>query len=219
MSTRSYGLNGRLYDYFKKVSLREPEILTRLRAETARMSGAGMQIAPEQGQFMALLVELIQAKRYIEIGTFTGYSSLAVALALPPDGRVVACDISADYTAVARRFWADAGVADKIDLRIGPAADTLAQLVENAAGTFDLAFIDANKEQYDTYYEHCLTLVRPKGVILVDNVIWGGAVADDAYQDAETRAIRAFNEKAHADERVTLSMLPIGDGLTMALKH
>ncbi len=219
MSTRSYGLDGPIYDYFTGVSLRKPEILARLRRETAGTSGAGMQIAPEQGQFMALLVELMQAKRYIEVGTFTGYSSLSVALALPPDGQVVACDVSPEYTAMARRHWADAGVAGKIDLRIAPAVETLANLSRTAAGSFDIAFIDANKDEYDTYYEHCLTLVRPGGVILIDNVLWGGAVAEERYRDTDTQAIRALKEKIQADDRVTVSMLPLGDGLTIALKR
>ena len=219
MSTRSYGLDGPLYDYFTRVSLREPEILTQLRQETAGITGAGMQIAPEQGQFMALLVELTQARRYLEVGTFTGYSSLSVALALPADGQVVACDVSTEYTAMARRYWAKAGVAAKVDLRIAPATETLADLARHDAGSFDMAFIDANKDEYDTYYESCLTLVRRGGLVLVDNVLWGGAVADETYRDADTNAIRALNEKIQADERVTVSMLPLGDGLTMALKR
>ena len=219
MSTRSFGLDGPVYDYFARVSLREPEILTRLRQETAGSAGAGMQISPEQGQFMALLVELMQAQRYLEVGTFTGYSSLSVALAMPPTGRIVACDVSPEYTAMARRYWHDAGVADKIDLRIAPATETLADLSRDAAGSFDIAFIDANKDEYDIYYERCLTLVRQGGLILIDNVLWGGAVADETHQDADTKAIRALNEKIHADERVTLSMLPLSDGLTMALKR
>ncbi len=219
MSRRSYGLDGRLYAYFTEASLREPPILARLREETASMPGAGMQLSPEQGQFMALLVELTGAKRYVEAGTFTGYSSLAVALAMPTDGQVVACDVSKDYTDVARRYWAEAGVADRVDLRIGPAAETLQQMADSDPGSFDMAFIDANKDQYDDYYEHCLTLVRTGGLVLIDNVLWGGAVADPAQQDPDTNAIRALNAKIQADDRVTVSMLPIGDGLTMALKR
>ncbi len=161
----------------------------------------------------------MQAQRYLEVGTFTGYSSLSVALAMPPAGRIVACDVSPEYTAMARRYWHDAGVAGKIDLRIAPATETLANLSRDAAGSFDIAFIDANKDEYDIYYEHCLTLVRQGGLILIDNVLWGGAVADETHQDADTKAIRALNEKIHADERVTLSMLPLSDGLTMALKR
>ena len=219
LSSRSYGLDGQIYEYLCDVSLREPEILTQLRRETAAMPGAGMQISPEQGQFMALLVELSGARRYVEVGTFTGYSALVVALALPADGRIVACDVSPDYTAVARRYWAEAGVAEKIDLRLGAAAETLAGLAETGVEAFDLAFIDANKDDYDIYYEHCLGLVRPGGLLLIDNVLWSGAVADSRRQDPDTRAIRALNSKLHDDDRVSISMVPIGDGLTLALKR
>ncbi len=214
------GLDDRLYDYLLGVSLREPEVLARLRAETAELSGAIMQIAPEQGQFMRLLAELIGARRAIEVGVFTGYSSLSVALAMPADGRLVACDVSEEWTAIARRYWAEAGVAERIDLRIAPAIETLDDLI--AAGeteTFDLAFIDAEKSEYADYYERILALLRPGGLLLVDNVLWSGKVADPAVDDASTRALRAFNAMLHRDERVSLSLLPIADGVTLARKR
>lgn len=220
MANRTITLSDGLYDYLLDVSLREPDVLRRLREETAKIPAAAMQIAPEQGQFMALLVELMGARKAIEVGTFTGYSSLSVALALPPDGRLVACDVSAEWTDVARRYWAEAGVADRIDLRLGPALETLDALIaEGEAGTFDFAFIDADKAGYDAYYERILTLLRPGGLVSVDNVLWSGRVIDTAKQDSDTRAIRAFNEKIHADPRVSLSLVPIGDGLTLARKR
>jgi len=179
-----------------------------------------MQIAPEQGQFMALLVQLIGAKKTLEVGVFTGYSSLSVALALPADSKIIACDVSEEYTAIARRYWQQAGVADKIDLRLAPAIETLDQLLAaSVAQTFDFAFIDADKENYDAYYERCLQLVRPGGLIAIDNVLWSGRAADPLDQDQSTQAIRAFNEKLHDDERITLSLVPIADGLTLALKR
>jgi caffeoyl-CoA O-methyltransferase len=179
-----------------------------------------MQVSPEQGQFMALLVRLLGARRCLEVGTFTGYSALACALALPPDGRLVTLDISAEWTAVARRHWLDAGVADRIDLRLGPAAGSLAALLaEGAADSFDFAFVDADKTGYDAYYELALQLVRPGGLIAFDNVLWSGRVADPNAQDADTTALRALNRKLHADARVDLSMLPIGDGLTLARRR
>jgi caffeoyl-CoA O-methyltransferase len=179
-----------------------------------------MQISPEQGQFMALLVELIGARRILEVGTFTGYSALAVALALPPDGRVITCDINEEMTAIARRYWAEAGVADKIDLRLAPAIDTLDELLaEGQAGQFDFAFIDADKTNYLAYYERTLELLRSGGLIAIDNVLWNGAVADPERQDDDTSAIRALNEAVHADDRVSLSLLPISDGLTLARKR
>ncbi len=220
MSSRTLQIDDRLYDYLLAVSLREPEILRRLRAETADMPFAGMQISPEQGQFMALLVELLGAERCLEIGTFTGYSALAVARALPAHGCVVACDINEEYTAVARRYWAEAGVADKIELRLGPALATLDDLIaDGAAGSFDFAFIDADKGNYSLYFERALTLVRPGGLIAVDNVLWGGAVADPADEREDTEAIRAFNRALHDDGRVSLSLVPIGDGLSLARKR
>lgn len=220
MSTRTLGLEAPLYDYLLSVSLREAPVLARLRTETASHPKVNMQIAPEQGQFMALLARLIGARHCIEIGVFTGYSSLAVALALPDGGRIVACDVSDEYTAVARRYWAEAAVQDKVDLRLAPAAETLRGLIAaGESGRYDFAFIDADKGGYAEYYERLLALLRPGGLIAVDNTLWGGSVADAADQDPDTRAIRAFNEKLHADERVDLSLVPIGDGLTLARKR
>jgi predicted O-methyltransferase YrrM len=220
MSNRSIGLEPALYDYLLEASLREPPVLARLRAETAAHPKVNMQIAPEQGQFMALLARLMGATRCIEVGVFTGYSSLALALALPPDGRIVACDISEEYTAVARRYWAEAGVHDRIELRIAPALQTLdALLEEGGAGTYDFAFIDADKEAYQEYYERLLELVRPGGLITVDNTLWDGDVADPANMERDTVAIRAFNAQLRDDERIDLSLVPIGDGLTLARKR
>ncbi len=220
MATKTLGLDERLYQYLLSVSLREPEILRQLRQETARLPAANMQIAPEQGQFLALLVKLLKAKKTIDIGVFTGYSSLVVALALPSDGKVIACDVSEEYTSIARRYWQQAGVIDKIDLRIAPALVTLEQLLAaKEAGTFDFIFIDADKSNYDNYYELALQLVRPGGLIAIDNVLWSGQVADPQIQDNRTNAIRALNEKLHQDERVTISMLAIADGLTLAMKN
>lgn len=221
MTARSIELTDRLYKYLLDHSLREAPILARLRAETASLAEANMQIGPEQGQFMALLIELTGARRTLEIGTFTGYSTLAVALALPADGRIVACDISEVFTAMGRRYWAEAGVADKIDLRLGPAVETLDALLNEAgaAGSFDFAFIDADKSNYGLYYERCLSLLRPGGLIAVDNVLWNGSVADPSKNDVDTRAIRALNEKMHHDTRVGISLVPIGDGLMLARKR
>lgn len=221
MSRTTIGLSDdRLSDYLLSVSLREPDILRQLREETAPHPWARMQISPEQGQFMALLVQLLGAEKTLEIGVFTGYSSLAVALTLPPTGKIVACDVSEEYTSVARRYWQAAGVADKIELRLAPALETLdALLASGQAETFDFVFIDADKENYLNYYERSLLLVRRGGLIAIDNVLWGGKVADPDVHDASTQAIRAFNERLHADERVTFSLVPIGDGLTLALKR
>jgi caffeoyl-CoA O-methyltransferase len=220
MSRRSIEMTDALYTYLLENSLRETDIMRRLREETAGLPGAGMQIAPEQGQFMALLAELIGARHCLEIGTYTGYSALAVALALPPDGRLIACDVNEKTTAVARRYWQEAGVAGKIDLRLAPALETLdALLAEGAAGRFDFAFIDADKTNYDAYYESCLTLLREGGLIIVDNVLWGGAVTNPAPGDSDTAAIRALNAKIASDQRVSCSMLPLGDGLTLARKR
>ena len=220
MLKKTVGLDDPLYNYLLSVSLREPEILLQLREETARLPNARMQIAPEQGQFMALLVQLLGATKTLEIGVFTGYSSLCVALALPPNGKVVACDVSEEYTAVARRYWEAGGVAYKIDLRVAPALETLDDLLAaGQAETFDFSFIDADKGNYEGYYERSLQLVRPGGLIAVDNVLWSGRVADSQNQDSSTKTIRAFNEKLHHDERVTLSLVPIADGLTLARKR
>lgn len=220
MSNKSIALNDRVYDYFLSVSLREPAILQQLREETASHPRSMMQIAPDQGQFLALLIQLIGAKKALEIGVFTGYSSLSVALALPEDGKIIACDVSEEYTTIARRYWQAAGVSDKINLRIQPAIQTLDELLaEGLAETFDFAFIDADKENYDNYYERCLKLIRQGGLIVIDNVLWSGQVADPNIQDRSTTAIRAFNKKLHQDERISLSMIPIADGLSLARKR
>ena len=220
MSKQTIGLDDRLYNYLLSVSLRKPEILRQLRQETNNHPQATMQISPEQGQFMALLVQLLGAKKTLEVGVFTGYSSLSVALALPPDGKIIACDVSEEHTAIARRYWQKAGVADKIDLRLAPALETLDRLLaDGQAETFDFAFIDADKVNYEGYYERSLQLVRPGGLIAIDNVLWGGKVADSQFQNSSTLAIRALNQKLHHDERVTLSLVPIADGLTLALKR
>lgn len=220
MSNRSIGLDGRLYDYLLAASLREHPVLARLREATAAHPKVNMQISPEQGQFMALLVRLIGATRCIEVGVFTGYSSLAVALSMPPTGRIVACDISEEYTAMARPYWESAGVAGRIDLRIAPAMDTLdALLAAGGAGTYDFGFIDADKGAYAGYYERMLELLRPGGLIAVDNTLWDGAVADPDDDEPDTLAIRAFNESLRDDARVDLSLVPIGDGLTLARKR
>lgn len=219
MSKKTLNLNDGLYDYLTSVSLREAPVLARLRQETARLEMARMQIAPEQGQFMALLVQLMGARNALEVGVFTGYSALAVALALPREGRVVACDVNEEWTAIGRRFWQEAGVADKIDLRLAPAVETLDSLIDaGRAGQFDFAFIDADKVNYENYYERCLALVRPGGLIAIDNVLWGGSVADPDDQSEDTVAIRDFNARLHKDDRVFISLVPIADGLTLALK-
>ncbi len=220
MSNRSIGLSEELHAYLVASSVREPEILRRLREETAALPEARMQIAPEQGRFMAWLASLTGARNYLEVGTFTGYSALWVALALPPEGRVITCDISEEWTGVARRYWREAGVAERIELRLAPATDTLgALLAEGRAGSFDLAFIDADKERYLVYYERVLELLRGGGVVAADNVLWGGAVIDRDKDDADTLAIRRFNEHLAADERVDICLVPIGDGLTLARKR
>lgn len=220
MTTRTLGIPANVYDYLLSISLREPEILTQLRQQTALHPVGRMQIAPEQGQFMALLVQLIGAKKTLEIGVFTGYSSLIVALALPADGKVVACDISAEFTTIAQRYWQQAKVADKIDLHLAPALETLDKLLAGGeAETFDFAFIDADKSNYDHYYERSLQLIRPGGLIAIDNVLWSGRVADPTVQDNRTKKIRAFNEKLLQDQRINLSLVPIGDGLTLARKN
>ena len=220
MANRTTALTDRLYDYLIEVSVREPPLLRELREETGALPMAMMQIGPEQGQFMRLLIELIGARRAVEVGTFTGYSALCVAEAMGPQGRLVACDVSEEYTAIARRYWARAGVADRIDLRLGPAVATLDKmLADGAAGTIDFVFIDANKPDYDKYFERAMKLLRPAGLIAIDNVLWGGAVADPSVDDEDTSAIRALNRKLAKDERVSLSLVPIGDGLTLARKR
>lgn len=220
MSRQTLPLDDRLQDYLLRVSLREPEVMRRLREETASHPQANMQIAPEQGQLMALLVRLIGARRTLEVGVFTGYSALAVALALPDDGTLLACDVSEEFTAIARRYWREAGVERKITLRLAPAIETLdAVLAEGGEGTFDFAFIDADKPSYAAYVERTLRLLRPGGLMLIDNVLWGGKVADPAVSDPDVDAIRALNESLYRDERVDLSLLPIADGLTLARKR
>lgn len=220
MSGKTLSLNERLYDYLLSVSLREPEVLQRLREETARDRMARMQVAPEQGQFMALLVRLIAARRCLEIGVYTGYSALCVALALPPGGELVACDVSEKWTSVARRYWQAAGVADRIRLELAPAQRTLDGLLDaGAAGSFDFAFIDADKTGYAGYYERVLQLLRGGGLLLVDNTLWSGEVANPENRDTDTVAIREFNAMVHRDKRVLVSLLPVADGLTLILKR
>ncbi|MGE5626387.1 MAG: class I SAM-dependent methyltransferase [Bacillota bacterium] len=220
MSNRTINLGDDLYAYLLAASLREPALMQRLREETAKLPEARMQISPEQGQFMQLLVKLVGAQRCIEVGVFTGYSSLAVALALPADGRLLACDVSEPFTAVARRYWKEAGMERKIELVLAPALETLdARVKAGEAATYDFAFIDADKANYGAYYERILKLLRPGGLMAVDNVLWSGRVLDPADRSEDTRAIRAFNEKLHTDERVDVSMLPLGDGLTLARKR
>lgn len=219
ISDASGKLQSHLYDYILSVSLREPETLTQLRQETEKHPDGGMQIAPDQGQFMALLVRLIGAKKVLEIGTFTGYSALWMALALPKDGILTACDVSEEYTTIARHYWQAAGVEGKIDLHLAPALDTLdALLVAGQAGTFDFVFIDADKVNYPQYFEKSLELLRPGGLIAIDNVLWGGDVADPSITDPDTLTLRSLNLTLHQDERIDLSMLPIADGLTLVLK-
>ncbi len=220
MSRSTIVMTDRLQDYVREVGFREPPVLARLRQETAAMPMAGFQISPEQGQLMALLVRLGGVRRAIEIGTFTGYSSLCVAMALPPGGQITCCDVSAEYTAVARRYWAEAGVADKVRLFLAPAMDTLDRLLsEGEAGQYDFAFIDADKGNYDGYYERVLRLLRIGGLIAVDNVLWSGQVADPDVHDGDTEALRRFNQKLRDDRRIQLSMVSIGDGVTLALKE
>ena len=213
-------LTGDLAAYVRRVSLREPDVMRRLRERTASVPEARMQITPEQGQFMQLLVQMLDARKTLEVGVFTGYSSLAVALALPPDGRVTACDVSEEWTSIGKPYWQEAGVAHKIDLHLAPAVETLDRLIaDGQQGTYDFAFIDADKANYDRYYERALVLVRVGGLIGIDNVLWHSKVIDPSVNDADTIAIRDLNEKIHGDERVSLSLIPIGDGLTLARKR
>jgi predicted O-methyltransferase YrrM len=220
LSSKTIKLTSRLYQYLKDSSLREPEILHRLREETRRSTDdPGMQISPEQGQLMNLLARLINAKKVLEVGVFTGYSSLSVASALPPDGRLIACAVSEEWTSIARKYWKEAGVADRIDLRLGPALQTLDGLLANGeANSFDFAFIDADKKNLPLYYEKVLELLRPGGLLGIDNVLWSGRVADPRVRDKDTIVIRRLNKQLHEDPRIDLSMLPIGDGFTLALK-
>jgi caffeoyl-CoA O-methyltransferase len=220
MSNKTIGLSDELAAYVVRVGAREPEVLARLREETAALPQHGMQIAPEEGAFLAMLAELTGARRCIEVGTFTGYSSTAVALALPEDGRLVCCDVSEEWTSMARRYWDDAGVATKIDLRIAPASDTLDQLLtDGEESTYDFAFVDADKSGYDGYYERLLRLVRPGGLIAFDNTLWNGSVLDEDSDDEDTRAIQALNAKLAADERISLCLLPVADGVTLARRR
>ena len=220
VNRKTIGLSDELFDYVFRTSVRDDAILARLRQETLGDEMSMMQIAPDQGQFMALLVKLIGARRALEIGVFTGYSSLCVARALGEDGSLVACDVSEKWTSVARRYWVEAGVAGRIDLRLAPAVETLDHLIaEGTSGGFDFAFIDADKANYDAYYERCLVLIRQGGLITIDNVLWGGAVVDESDRSEDTEAIRAINAKIGSDERVDAVTLPVGDGLTLARKR
>lgn len=219
MTRRTITLTDALYDYMLDTSLREPDVLRRLREETARHAMADCQISPEQGQFMALLVKLIGAKQTLEIGVFAGYSALWVALALPDDGQVIACDVNEEWTAIARQYWKEAGVSDRVDLHLAPAVETLEKLVQTGQeNSFDFAFIDADKANYDVYYEYCLKLVRPGGLITFDNTLAQGRVVKDPMSEY-AQTIHALNEKLHADARVDISLVPIADGLTLARKR
>jgi len=219
MSDYPLNMNAELYAYYQKISLHEPEVLQALRKQTHKMSMGQMQISPEQGQFMRFLVEILHAKKTLDIGVFTGYSALCVALGLPADGKVIGCDINKEWTRIAQQYWDKAGVSHKIDLRLAPANETLQALIEQGEqGTFDFAFIDADKANYSLYYEQALTLLRMGGLMAVDNVLWGGKVANPQANDEATVAIRELNEKIFQDKRVALSMLPIGDGLTLVCK-
>ncbi len=220
MSRKTLNLTESLYDYVLSVSSREPQILQQLREKTASLERAEMQISPEQGQFMAWLIQLMGAAKTLEIGVFTGYSALSVALALPEDGKIIACDVNEEWTAIGQKYWEKAGIADKIDLHLAPALTTLDHLIASGeSGSFDFAFIDADKTNYLHYYERTLQLIRPGGVIMVDNVLWGGSVINPDKQDDDTIAIRQFNEHLHQDDRITLSLLPIADGLTLAIRR
>ena len=220
MSNRTIGLSDELAAYVVEVGSREPEVLARLREETAAIPQHGMQIAPDEGAFLAILVELIGARRCIEVGTFTGYSSTAIALALPEDGQLICCDVSEEWTSLARKYWDEAGVADRIDLRIAPAVETLDRLLaDGEEDAFDFAFIDADKPGYDAYYERLLRLVRPGGLIALDNTLWGGEVLNQDTDDESTRAIRALNTKLAGDDRITLCLVPVADGVTLARRR
>ena len=220
MSRRTLGLSEQLHAYLLENSLREPAALTRLREETGAMDNPDLQVAPEQGQFLYLLAELTGARQILEIGTFTGYSAAWMAMALPDDGQLIACDISADDTRIARRVWNELALSGRIDLRLQPALQTLDDLLaDGGEARFDMAFIDADKENYDGYYERCLKLLRPGGLVCVDNTLWHGRVVEAEASDADTQAIRALNAKLRDDDRISLSMVPIGDGLTLCRKR
>lgn len=220
MSRTSIGVSDDLHAYILRHGVREPAIFRRLREETSAIPESGMQIAPDQGAFLAMLVGIIQPKRSLELGTFTGYSSLAIATAMPADGVLVCCDLSDEWTSVARRYWAEAGVTERIDLRLGPALETLdALLAGGGAGTFDFAFIDASKREYPDYHERIVQLLRQGGLAVYDNVLWGGAVVDRTQADPDTAGIRRLNERIERDGRVEVSMIAVGDGLTLARKR
>lgn len=220
MANKSFFLSDEFYDYLIENSLREPTVLEDLREETDELEESDMQIAPEQGQFMRLLTRLLGVRRSLEVGVFTGYSSLSVALALPEDGQLVAMDVAEEWTRIAERYWERAGVRNRIELRIGPAADGLAELIEDGQEeTYDMAFIDADKVSYETYYERSLRLLRPGGLVLLDNVFRSGRVADPSVQTASEVAIRRLNRRIHEDDRVQISMIPLADGLTLARKR
>ena len=220
MSRTSFLLSQTLAGYYGEVAFREPPLLAALRRETEALPEAQMQIAPEQGRLLWLLAKLMGAQRAIEVGVFTGYSGFCVASALPADGYLLACDINAEWTAIARRYWRQGDVADKVELRLAPALETLqAELASGQGGSYDFAFIDADKTNYLAYYEHCLQLLRPGGLVAVDNVLWGGRVADAKANDADTRALRAFNQQLAQDERVEFCMVPIADGLSLCRKR
>ncbi len=219
MANKTLNLTDDLYQYILDLSLREHPVQIELRDETAQLTTHDMQIAPEEGQFLQLIIRMLAARKTLEIGTYTGYSALAVALVLPADGKVVACDVSQEWTNIAKRYWQKAQVADKIDLRLAPALETLDKLLENGeANSFDFAFIDADKSNYDNYYEKSLLLVRKGGVIAIDNVLWDGLVIDESVNDSQTRSIRALNEKILQDKRVAMTMLPLADGVTLVYK-
>ncbi len=220
MSAYMLTFSEELADYLRNTGQRDDAILKALRKETAELPMGLMQISQEQGAFMSNLMRMIGAKKTIEVGTFTGYSALVVASALPEDGRVIACDVSDEWTSVGHKYWEQAGVASKINLILKPATETMDELIDQGeAGTFDFAFIDADKSNYDNYYERALVLLRTGGVVAIDNVLWSGAVVDESRQDDDTKAIRALNQKIHDDQRVDVNMLPIGDGLTLAVKR
>jgi O-methyltransferase len=222
MGSKTQFVDSKVLQYIKAHSVRDSDLLAELRAETSKLSNAVMQVPPEEGQFLALMVNATGARRCLEIGTFTGYSALCVAQALPADGTLICCDVSDEWTSVGKRYWEKAGVAGKIDLRIAPALETLDKMLAGAqanAAQFDFVFIDADKTNYDAYYERCLKLTRKGGMILFDNTLWSGAVADDADQSANTIALRALNDKLHKDERVSVSLLSIGDGVTLTVKR
>jgi len=221
MSNQTLQMTNSLYQYLLENSVRETKLQIQLREETATDEMSRMQIAPEQGQFLALLIQLTGAKKAIEVGTYTGYSALSIATSLPEDGQLICCDISEEWTTMGKRYWAKAGIDKKIDLRLAPALETLDKLIhtEKQSGTFDFAFIDADKENYQAYFDQCMTLIRPGGLITIDNVLWNGAVADSQKNDIDTVAIRTFNKSLLNDQRVDISLVPIADGVTLARKR